>query len=743
MSLLSLLHVPSYTSTILSFNDYTLPPGVAASGLSLVSDYGPDGKAAFPPHNLISPTDNVNWGSWSGSNSGNRTGAVFTLPASNSTYSSGMNAAFYTTQVNQTLCARGTFRADDAGNVGKRLSLRAANSTGFGESTSINITLTANNVTHTASHSCLTSVTNARYMMLGVAADQSTAFRLEQPQLFLAPMFPDRFVATTDNTSPYLGSIQECWGHFPTTGVKRGLRAKSGVDVVTYTTGVDALYDVKYTWLHTDQTTIKAEIVPQLAIGGVITLTPPVGDYILQVEIGGETPLGLDELTVDVIGCSNGGLNGADASAPIPFTVHGPEGEIIEARIRQSSTTIVDWHELGTVPSGGTLMAKSERAPRGATYTRDIRLKGLPSVVRSSLNTVEVADVIVMIGDSLQASWSSGDKADFITEFKTHNGNHNAYLVALASGGSKLIDTASTANTWLGITGGWANSASITHWHDFVLNPLAAAYQADGLKRGWEYTAIMYSGGQNDTNEVNTAEEIRVYELAVPFVWEIANEGAGRNVVLSLQELGSKRVDTSTFNDDAMQQARRSQTALVDAYTGGVRGAQTWDITTTDTIHPADYTTIAQRHARSIAAKLGYTTTTQYRGPVIESATKNTGTGVVTVQVRLNSLGGATTLLPATGMIGWRVSNNGVTQPLDTAAITVGTPVGDLVPVDLPCLAGYDLSGTVTVDFKRGGGLDMTTATTAGAINALRPSIGHDNGSIPLGIEWVDAMIAA
>lgn len=729
----------------LSFTADTIPSLVVVSGVALESGFGADGNTAWAAHNLISPSDGSSVQNYAGSNGGALVSLTpnlrITLSALNATYSKIMQSAAVTTQPGEWLATRVKLNTADAGNIGRQARLVATNSNGgFNERAVTSAALTSALQTITATVTCSTSQTNTRWMIEAFNTNFPTDMHIEEMQLYKAPMSPDRWVSTSDATAPFDIKIAEFLDHFQTSGVRRGLRCKASAETVSYPVRADGIYNLKYYYLSSAASPLLSAEISQLAVSGRVALTPPVGEHVYKLEISNyPIPFALDEYPSNgfVIGASEGGLNGANATAPLPLTGDASIGDVIEARVSGPST--VDWHVIGTCASQNWSF-KTSRVPRGSGYTPKVRIQSVPSVVKAMTNKCEVADLIAMTGDSLMASWATSARNAFINELKIYNGNNNVYMEQMAAGGSKLIDDQGISNSWLYIPGGWANSASITQTTDFGFNHLASAAASFYRSKGGELTAILDSMGQNDTNEVNTAEEIRVYRLAVPWKWEYCKNLAGRDVVFSIQELGSKRTDTSTFSDDAMQECRRSQNLLVDAYAGGVRGAQTWDQATSDTIHMLSYDEIGRRHARSVAAKLGYTTTTQFRGPVIESATKNTGTGEVTAQVRLNSLSSATTLEPATGVRGFRISNNGVLQPINFAGVTVGVPVSGLVPVVIPCSAGYDLTGTVTLDFKRGGGLDQTIETTASAINAIRPDILRDNGPQGLGVEWKDAL---
>lgn len=739
---------------VLSFSGLVLPNGVSVIGSSLVSDFGSDGLIAWPAHNLISPSSTLTGSGWSGSNGGTTPNASGALPATNSTWSKSSDANLVPINAGYKLAARSKVRAADVSNQGKRIRQSVRENPSAASTVSFEVVLTADYQILSAIRTVTGANQTSGTLFLNpptLLADCPTAYQASEPQLFLAPMSPDRFVLTTDTTAnPYSPVYAECFGHFQTSGIRRGLRVKSGVDVATLSVTTNGLYDVTYFWLDTDQVTVLSQTITQIATNGLLTLSPPIGDYVLRLSISPPVMFSLDEYSVDglVFGVSGGGLNGAGATSRARFTGQCPANKTIEARIMDStlSTVIVDWHVIGTTTAAGSFAFKSgsgvNRIPRGENYQRQIRLQDVPNGVLSSARKFNCRDLIVCTGSSsmqnaffnpFQASPFNQAITAAISQFKASNGNNNVDIISRANGGSVLYAANGQNNTWYyPLTG---NIDDVNSWQDFGLNNLGTAYESYLLEIGGEVTAVIDASGNNDQGLTSTASQTKGYQFAQSRKFKYPESLSGRSIPFFQQELGVKFLD-NVGSDNSSQSLRRAQKDMMPSYANIRLAGVSWDseLGAGDGQHLNDYTLVWSRNVRCILEGIGYTSGVQVRGPYVSSASK-TGASVIRAQVTLR---GGATLTPSSAMSGWRVVDNGVVMPI--SAVAVGAPVAGVVPVDIT--VSGTLVGATVLTYRYGNGVSSVAhSADTTIINPLLGKTGQDNGTYALPIEWLDDLV--
>lgn len=431
-------------------------------------------------------------------------------------------------------------------------------------------------------------------------------------------------------------------------------------------------------------------------------------------------------------GVSNGGVDGAGASAPILLSGTALTGDVIEARVRQGGSTIVDWHTIGTA-SNTNWAFKTSRVPRGVGYTAEVRLQRLPSAVRTMTATFDVCDLVVYTGSSSAENQFITDSGSGITAFtdalKLYNGNNPVVVVDQAKGGAVLHAAQSTSNTYFYPL--QADTSLITDWTGFGDNDNGTALKNYIDARGGEITAFLDASGANDNGLVGNAEAIRIYKIAQSRKFKYARSIAGRIIPFIQQQMGVRRNGATAGPDDAQQRNKRAQREMETEYsTEYFRGGAVWDQPLLDSQHHANYITIAQRNARVIATQLGYVSGLQLRGAVITSVSK---TGAREIVATL-SVPNGTAITPSSGMTGWRVRSNGVT--VAPSSVSVGTVTDGVCTITLAFAA--DLNAPTTVAYLYGDGLSVTTSTDFNTINPLVAQTGKDNATFTLPIEWFD-----
>jgi hypothetical protein len=716
-----------------NFSSSFLPSDVVVVGASLASGFGSDGNIAWPAHNLISPTDGTNWGGWSGANGGTRTGTTVSLGTSAaSSFGKSTQSGLATLNSGDKLIAK--CKISSSTDAGKTVNIAAQNTTA---STLALVTLPATPTENYVIRTCAETATSQRLFFMSSAADNPLSFQISNMQLARYPMSPERYVAGTDTSNPYAPSIAEMLDHFETTGVKRGLRVRSGVDTATIAVKAAGLYTVTYYWLDTDETTVLSQAVLQYGTT-TLTLSPPVGEHILRVKISTPVEFSLTEFSIDglVFGVSGGGEDGVGAASSIRLSGMAPNNSVIQAKITQGVSTIVDWHDIGTTTINGAFAFKTDPVPRGEGYTAQIRLKDFPSIVLTMTHTFHCRDLIIATGSSNCQNAFINDSGqaitDFITTFKLYNGNNPVTVTGVCQGGAKILgETSSATNTFFYIPGGYDDLSVISTWEDFENAVHGSTLYTLLNEIGGEITAMLDGSGANDLGWTSDSEEKRVYKLAQSRKFKYAEQLSGRSIPFIQQEIGILFSGTA-YNDLVQNIMRQNHYDMLSEYANVVRGGVMWDQHTADGSHLEHYITLWQRHCKSIVTALGYTSSVVTRGPYVSSVTK-TDSSHLEVNVTLRD---GTTITPSSAHTGWGVRTSTGNWMTITSS-SVGTPVDGIVPITLTL--GSTISETVYLFHRYGNCLSALPITTSASIADLNAALDKlprdDTGLLP--IEWI------